>query len=113
MEPAMNFPDFRLWQAAILLAEELNFSRAADRLHVVQPTLSKQILELESQLGFRLFLRNSQSVKMTDACQQFVKEAREAVFHAERAVNLARASAQGAQSVINLGKSPYVDPYLI
>jgi DNA-binding transcriptional LysR family regulator len=109
----MNLPDFRLLQAAIALSEDLNFSRAAERLHVVQPTLSKQILELESQLGFRLFLRNSQSVEMTDACQQFVKEAREAVFHAERAVNLARASAQGAQSVINIGKSPYVDPYLI
>jgi DNA-binding transcriptional LysR family regulator len=109
----MNLPDFRLLQAAIALSEDLNFSRAAERLHVVQPTLSKQILELESQLGFRLFLRNSQSVEMTDACQQFVKEAREAVFHAERAVNLARAVAQGAQSVISIGKSPYVDPYLI
>src|SRR5271168_4268134 len=109
----MNFPDFRLWQAAILLAEELNFSRAADRLHIVQPTLSKQILELEQLLGFRLFLRNSQSVRMTEAGDQFVQEAREVVFHAERAMNLARSAALGAQSVIHVGKSPYVDPYLI
>jgi len=109
----MNFPDFRLWQAAILLAEELNFSRAADRLHIVQPTLSKQILELEQLLGFRLFLRNSQSVRMTEAGDQFVREAREVMFHAERAMNLARSAALGAQSVIHVGKSPYVDPYLI
>ena len=109
----MHFPDFRLWQAAVILAEELNFSRAADRLHIVQPTLSKQILELEQQLGFRLFLRNSQSVRMTDAGDQFVREAREVIFHAERAMNLARSAALGAQSVIHIGKSPYVDPYLI
>jgi len=109
----MNLPDFRLLQAAIALSEDLNFSRAAEKLHVVQPTLSKQILELESLLGFRLFLRNSQSVEMTDACHQFVKEAKEAIFHAERAVNFARAAALGAQSILNIGKSPYVDPYLI
>jgi DNA-binding transcriptional LysR family regulator len=109
----MNFPDFRLWQAAILLSEELSFSRAADRLHIVQPTLSKQILELEHQLGFRLFVRTSQSVRMTDAGEQFVQEAREVVFHAERAMNLARSAALGAQSVIQVGRSPYIDPYLI
>ena len=113
MEQAMHFPDFRLWQAAVVLAEELNFSRAADRLHIVQPTLSKQILELEQQLGFRLFLRNSQSVRMTDAGEQFVLEAREVIFHAERAMNLARSAAYGRESVIHIGKSPYVDPYLI
>jgi DNA-binding transcriptional LysR family regulator len=109
----MTLPEIRLLQAAIALSEALNFSRAAERLHVVQPTLSKQILELESQLGFRLFIRTSQSVEMTDACYPFVQEAKEAVFHAERAVNLARATAQGAQSVINIGRSPYVDPYLV
>jgi DNA-binding transcriptional LysR family regulator len=113
MEPAMDFPKFRLWQAAVILAEELNFSRAAERLHIVQPTLSKQILELEQQLGYRLFLRNSQSVRITDAGEQFVREAREVIFHAERAMNLARSAALGAQSVIHVGKSPYVDPYLV
>ncbi len=54
----MLLPEIRLLQAAITLAEELNFSRAAERLHISQPTLSKQIVELESQLGFRLFERN-------------------------------------------------------
>ncbi len=109
----MNLPDIRLLQAAIVLSEDLNFSRAADRLHIVQPTLSKQISELEAQLGFRLFIRTSQSVEMTDACHMFIREAKEAVFHAERAVNLARAAAHGAQSVVSIGRSPYVDPYLV
>ena len=46
----MALPEIRLLQAAIALAEELNFSRAAERLHIGQSTLSKQIIELESQL---------------------------------------------------------------
>jgi len=48
----MVLPEIRLLQAAIALAEELNFSRAAERLRIGQSTLSRRILELEFQLGF-------------------------------------------------------------
>src|SRR5947208_5351312 len=61
--------------------ENLNFSRAAERLHIGQSTLSKQVYELESQLGFRLFNRNHQPVEVTDAGRAFVEDAREAVSH--------------------------------
>ena len=74
--------------------ENLNFSRAADRLHIGQSTLSKQVYELESQLGFRLFDRNHQTVEVTDAGRAFVEEAREAVLHTERAVTAATAVVQ-------------------
>jgi DNA-binding transcriptional LysR family regulator len=47
----MSQIDFRLLQSAIVLADELNFSRAASRLHLTQPGLAKQIQDLESQLG--------------------------------------------------------------
>jgi DNA-binding transcriptional LysR family regulator len=47
--------DIRLLQAAIVLAKELHFSRAADRLNMSQPTLSKLIFRLEQSLGFRIF----------------------------------------------------------
>jgi DNA-binding transcriptional LysR family regulator len=47
----MSQIDFRLLQSAIVLADELNFSRAASRLHLTQPGLTKQIQDLESQLG--------------------------------------------------------------
>lgn len=109
----MNLPDFRLLRAAIALSDYLNFSRAAESLHVVQPTLSKQIHELEEQIGFQLFLRNSQSVEMTPPCYPFIKRAKEAVFSAEHAVTEACAVALGAQSIISIGGSPYVDPYLV
>lgn len=109
----MALPEIRLLQAAITLAEELNFSRAAERLRLTQPTLSKQIYELEAQLGFRLFERNHQTVDLTDAGRAFIEEAREALLHVERAVLVAKATFKGADEILNIGKSPYGDPYLV
>lgn len=112
-EVVMILPEMRLLQAAIALAQNLNFSRAAERLHIGQSTLSKQIYELESQLGYRLFNRNHQTVEMTDAARVFVEEARESVLHAERAVVRATAIFNGADEILNLGKSAYTDPFLV
>lgn len=109
----MVLPEIRLLQAAIVLAEELNFSRAAKRLRIDQSTLSKRIMELESVVGLRLFMRNHQVVELTDAGRKFIEEAREAMLHAERAVLSARATLNGAEEVLNIGKSAYADPYLV
>lgn len=109
----MALPEIRLLQAAIALAEELNFTRAAEHLRLTQPALSKQIFELEGQLGFRLFERNHQSVQLTDAGRAFVKEAREAMLHTERAMTSAKAAFHGAEEILNIGKSAYVDPFLV
>ena len=109
----MSQLDFRLLQSAIVLADELNFSRAASRLHLTQPGLTKQIQDLESQLGVILFERSSQGVDLTEPCRVFIEQAKLAVFHLERAVHLTRASAKGAEVVVNFGSSPYVDPYIV
>jgi DNA-binding transcriptional LysR family regulator len=109
----MVLPEIRLLQAAIVLAEELHFTRAADRLHIGQPTLSKQIFKLEGEIGFQLFRHNHQVVELTDAGRGFVEEAREAVFHAERAVISARTIFNGADESLNIGKSAYTDPFLV
>lgn len=109
----MALPEIRLLQAAITLAEDLNFSRAAEHLRLSQPALSKQIYELEGQLGLRLFERNRQTVELTDAGRAFIEEAREAILHVERAVQVAKATFNGAEEVLNIGKSPYGDPYLV
>ena len=107
------FHEIRLLQTAIVLAEELNFSRAAERLRIDQSALSKRIIELESQLGFRLFERDHQRVELTEPGRKFVEEAREAVLHAERAVLSAKAAFNGAEDILNIGKSAYTDPYLV
>lgn len=109
----MTLPETRLLQAAIALAEELHFSRAAERLRIEQSILSKRILELESQISLRLFNRNRQLVELTDAGRHFVEEARHAVLHTERAVLSATAAFRGAEEILNIGKSAYTDPYLV
>src|ERR1700691_2125406 len=106
------FPDLevRHLHAVIALAEELNFRRAADRLHITQPALSKQITDLEAEHRFYLFTRNKRRiVELTDAGRVFVQEARSALSHTERAVHLARAAHDGSDSILTIGRSPYAD----
>jgi DNA-binding transcriptional LysR family regulator len=104
--------DIRLMQAAVAVAEELHFLRAAHRLNITQPTLSKQIAELEERLGYPLFERSTQSVTVTDAGAAFVEHARIALAAAERAVHSSRAAAFGSEAMLSVGKTPYADPYI-
>lgn len=108
----MALPEIRLIQSAIVLAEELNFSRAALRLGVDQSALTKRILELESLLDMRLFERNHQTVEPTEAVKKFVEHARQGVAHIEDAVAAAKAEPRGAENVLNVGRSAYTDPWL-
>lgn len=61
----------------LAVAEQLNFTRAANLLHVTQPTLSQQIAELEDQLGVRLFERGKKGAMLTNAGQMLLVEAQE------------------------------------
>jgi len=109
----MVLPEIRLLQAAIVLAEELHFSRAAERLNMSQPTLSKQMFRLEQSLGFHIFAHNHQAAELTPAGEVFIAEAREVVFHAERAILSARAVIDGPTEILNVGKSSYTDPFFV
>jgi DNA-binding transcriptional LysR family regulator len=109
----MVLPDIRLLQAAIVLAEELHFSRTSDRLNMSQSTLSKQIFKLERGLGFQVFKHSHQVVELTDPGRVFIAEAREVVSHAERAVLSARAVLNGPNEVLNIGRSSYTEPILV
>jgi LysR family cyn operon transcriptional activator len=85
--------EVRHLHAVIVLAEERNFTRAADRLHITQSTLSKQITEIEQQHRFHLFTRNNKkNVQLTEVGRIFAKEARSALVHIDRAVQLGRAA---------------------
>jgi DNA-binding transcriptional LysR family regulator len=109
----MTLPEIRLLETAIVLAEELNFSRVATRLRIDQATVSRRIQELEGELGFLLFERNHQIVELTDAGRKFVEEARLAILHVERAIQSGRAAKKGAEVVLNVGRSPDTDPFLV
>lgn len=105
--------DLRHVQAANAVAEELSFSRAAIRLHLMQPALTKQIQELEVYLGVVLFDRSNQKVELTDPCRVFIEETRISLLHLERAVHRTRSVAKGVEAILHFGASPYTDPYLV
>ena len=103
--------ELRLYRYAAALAEELNFTQAAVRLHVSQPTLSQQIRDLEQELGVRLFdrSRGGQRVGLTAAGEAFAAEARLTLFHAERAVEGARSAKGLHKGPWSIGYSPLID----
>jgi DNA-binding transcriptional LysR family regulator len=79
----------------IAVAEELNFSRAAQRMHMAQPPLSAAIRQLERDLGVDLFARTTREVRLTDAGRAFLTGARRTLADAERAAEDARRAAAG------------------
>jgi DNA-binding transcriptional LysR family regulator len=90
----------------IAVGEEENVSRAALKLHVSQPGLSRQIRDLECELGFLLLTRDAKSVRLTDAGRVFLTEARAALKRVEDAVETARAIATGARGELHVGYAP-------
>lgn len=103
----------KLLESAIAVAEELSFSRAARKEHLSQPTITRNISILEKKLGTELFERDHKQVNVTDAGRAFVEHARLSIMHRQRAFEAARAVAQNAEMLFNIGKSPYVDPFLV
>jgi DNA-binding transcriptional LysR family regulator len=87
----------------VTVAEELNFRRAAERLHVAQPALSRQIKDLEYDLRVRLLDRDTIRVRLTDAGRVFLDEARQILAHAERAKDMARDAAAGRRGRLVIG----------
>src|SRR5437868_14987186 len=83
-----------------------NVSRAALKLHVSQPALSRQIRDLEAELGFSLFERTAKSVRLTDAGRAFLDNARALLQNADEAVTKARAVASAEPTELHVGYSP-------
>ncbi len=88
------------------VAEEENVSRAALKLHVSQPALSRQIRDLEEELGFLLLERSAKSVRLTEAGRAFLTEARAVLQRTEDAVKAARAIATGVRGELHVGYAP-------
>src|ERR1051326_6548071 len=90
----------------VAVAEEENVSRAALKLHVSQPALSRQIRDLEDELGFLLLERTAKSVRLTEAGRAFVTEARAVLQRAEDAVKAARNIAHVGAGELHVGYAP-------
>jgi DNA-binding transcriptional LysR family regulator len=92
------------------VAEELNYRKAAERLHVAPPALSRQVKDLESELGVQLLDRDTGGVRLTDAGAAFLAEARIMLAQSQRAVTVAQEAAKGLRGQLTVG---YVGPILM
>ncbi|HEV2695253.1 MAG TPA: LysR family transcriptional regulator [Verrucomicrobiae bacterium] len=90
----------------VAVAEEENVSKAALKLHVSQPGISRQIRDLEDEIGFPLFERSAKSVRLTAAGKVFLTGARDVLQQTEAVVKKARAAAGGITGEINVGYAP-------
>lgn len=81
--------DLKQLRYFVTVAEELNFSKAAARLHMSQPPLSQQIKALEQEMGVELFRRNRREVRLTEAGVVFLRESRNLLDQFRTAVNVA------------------------
>ncbi len=85
------------------VAEELHFGRAAARLHMTQPPLSRQVQLLEQRLGVTLLERTSRSVRLTSAGRSFLPDARQILRLAESATLAVRRAARGESGSVTIG----------
>jgi DNA-binding transcriptional LysR family regulator len=95
--------DFRHLRAFIAVAEEASVTRAAERLHISQPPLSRHIRQLEDELGVTLFVRHRQGVTITDAGRQLLEKARQLDAAATDFVETAGQSRRGDAKRVRIG----------
>jgi DNA-binding transcriptional LysR family regulator len=89
----------------LAVAEELNFSRAAERLHMAQPPLSAAIRQLEQDLGTELLLRTTREVRLTEAGAAFLEGARRTLAELDRARRDAQRAGAGEAGTLHVGFS--------
>jgi DNA-binding transcriptional LysR family regulator len=87
----------------IAVAEELHFRRAAEKLHMSQPTLTQRIQDMKRDLGVELFRHSGHKIELTDAGRMVLKEAKETLAHAEGVCEAARRAARGEHGRIRVG----------
>lgn len=103
----------RQLQYALELAKLLNFSQVAEKLNISQPALSKQILNLEKDIGIKIFDRNSTPIKITPAGEYFLREAQELLYKENQLIRSLDRFKSGKEGRLTIGISPFRSSYLM
>lgn len=93
----------------VMVAKELNFSKAAAKLYTAQPSLSQQIKDLEDYVGVKLFYRTKRKVELTEEGEVFLEQALLTLAQADKAVQMARQVSKSKQQVLSIGFVPVVE----
>src|SRR6478672_4859964 len=95
--------EFRHLRYIIAVAEEGHITRAAERLGIQQPPLSRLVKAVEEEIGVQLFRRVRRGVELTDAGQAFLEGARATFANLDRTIESARRTARGEQGQLSVG----------
>ena len=98
---------------AVLLSEIGSFSSVAEKLNITQPALSKQILNLEKEIGTQLFNRNNSSAILTAAGEHFIREAKEILYKEKQLHRTMQKYKTGEKGELIIGTTPFRSSYLI
>jgi len=105
--------EFRHLRYIVALAENGKFTRAAEQLFLAQPSLSKQIKDIEDEVGFPIFVRTREGVRPTPSGKMIVAYAQEALLGRAEIITMARAVHRGEIPPLRLGFSSFIDPKLL
>ncbi|HEY1608072.1 MAG TPA: LysR substrate-binding domain-containing protein, partial [Paraburkholderia sp.] len=97
----------------VALAEQLNFTAAAEKVHVTQSTLSHQIRQLETELGRPLFERGARKVTMTLTGEAFLERARNALREVDEGIWTVRMAAEAMSGVVRIGTTHTFNMHII
>jgi len=100
--PSSDF-DTALLRSFLVLADERHFGRAAERLHVSQPALSKRLRRLEEMVGGALFARGYRDLRLTEPGRALLERARALLREADRTLQVARQSVRGEAGLLRIG----------
>ncbi len=98
-----NGMDIRSLQYFITVAEELNITKAAEKLHMSQPPLSAQIKGLEAELGTQLFIRGNRRLKLTECGQLLYRRAKEIISLTDKTKSEIHSMGEGVRGTISIG----------
>lgn len=102
-DSAINTITLRQLQYFVAVAEDEHFTRASERLLIAQPSVSRQVKELEAALGVELFVRDGRGARLTEAGRELLTCARTMLAALERTIDSVRAAALGERGCLRLG----------